>query len=171
MKLVLESVERETDQISVFRFAAADGSVLPAYEPGAHVDFDLGPVGTRSYSLIDWPHATGTLDFAIQREDEGQGGSRAMHGLAAGQTVTANGPRNDFPLAENSGSSLLVAGGIGITPLISMATRLHASGRAFELHYAARTASRMGFAERLTTAFGRLSNSILTTWSRSIFPR
>lgn len=154
MKLVLESVERETDQISVFRFAAADRSALPAYEPGAHVDFDLGPAGIRSYSLIDWPQATGTLDVAVQREDAGQGGSKAMHALATGQTVTATGPKNDFPLDENAGCSLLLAGGIGITPLISMATRLHAGGQAFELHYAARTASRMGFADSLTAAFG-----------------
>ena len=136
------------------RFAAADGSALPAYEPGAHVDFDLGPSGTRSYSLIDWPQATGTLDVAVQREDAGQGGSKAMHGLAPGQTLTATGPKNDFPLDGNAGFSLLLAGGIGITPLISMATRLHASGQAFELHYSARTVSRMGFADCLKAAFG-----------------
>lgn len=154
MKLVLERVDRETDQISVFRFAAADGSKLPVYEPGAHVEFDVGPAGTRAYSLIDWPQETGTFDIAVQREDEGQGGSKAMHGLAAGQVVTANGPKNDFPLAEKPGFSLLLAGGIGITPLISMATHLHDAGQAFELHYAARTASRMGFAESLKVAFG-----------------
>ncbi|MEL7527072.1 MAG: PDR/VanB family oxidoreductase [Pseudomonadota bacterium] len=154
MKLVLERVDRETDQISVFRFAAADGSDLPGYEPGAHVEFDVGPAGTRAYSLIDWPQGTGTFDVAVQREDEGQGGSKAMHGLSAGQVVTANGPKNDFPLSEKPGVSLLLAGGIGITPLISMATRLHAGGQAFELHYTARTASRMGFAESLKAAFG-----------------
>lgn len=154
MKLVLESVEKETDLISVFRFAAADGSELPAYEPGAHVDFDLGPAGTRSYSLIDWPQVSGTFDVAVQREDEGQGGSKAMHALAAGQELSASGPKNDFPLAGNPGFSLLLAGGIGITPLISMATRLQRDGLPFELHYTARTASRMGFADSLRTAFG-----------------
>ncbi|WP_420335031.1 PDR/VanB family oxidoreductase [Roseibium sp.] len=154
MKLVLQSVERETDRISLFKFAAADGSALPAYEPGAHVDFDLGPAGIRSYSLIDWPQASDTFDVAVQREDDGQGGSRAMHGLALGQTVMATGPGNDFPLEDDPGFSLLLAGGIGITPLISMATRLHAGGRAFQLHYAARTASGMGFADSLKAAFG-----------------
>ncbi len=154
MKLVLQSVDKETDRISVFRFAATDGSALPGYEPGAHVDFDLGPAGIRSYSLIDWPQSSATLDVAVQREEDGQGGSKAMHELAVGQEVSASNPKNDFPLADNPGFSLLLAGGIGITPLISMATRLQRQGQPFELHYSARTASRMGFAESLKTAFG-----------------
>ncbi|WP_434054320.1 MAG: PDR/VanB family oxidoreductase [Roseibium sp.] len=154
MKLVLQSVDEETDRISVFRFAATDGSALPGYEPGAHVDVDLGPAGIRSYSLIDWPQSSATLDVAVQREENGQGGSKAMHELAVGQEVSASSPKNDFPLADNPGFSLLLAGGIGITPLISMATRLQRQGQPFELHYSARTASRMGFAESLKTAFG-----------------
>ncbi len=154
MKLVLENVEKETDRISVFSFAAADGSELPGYEPGAHVEFDLGPAGTRAYSLIDWPQQAGTFDVAVQREDKGQGGSKAVHNLVAGQTVIANSPRNDFPLSENSDFSLLLAGGIGITPMISMATRLQATGRRFEVHYTARNESSMAFADRLKAAFG-----------------
>ncbi|MES0885253.1 PDR/VanB family oxidoreductase [Roseibium sp. SCP14] len=161
MKLVLESVEPETDLVRVFGFRAEAGQQLPAYEPGAHLKFDLGPLGTRAYSLIDWPEPNGLYSVAVQREDDGQGGSRAMHELVLGQTVTASDPKNDFPLEEDAPHVLLLAGGIGITPLISMATQLSSEHRSFELHYSARSASRMGFAEKLKAVFGETANFYL----------
>ncbi|GAB2208486.1 PDR/VanB family oxidoreductase [Roseibium sp. ROS1] len=154
MKLVLEGVEPETDQIRVFRFRAEAGGSLPGYEPGAHVKFDLGPLGEREYSLIDWPETDDLYTVAVQREESGQGGSKAMHALSAGQTISVSEPKNDFPLAEDVPHVLLLAGGIGITPLISMATRLKSQDRSFELHYSARSAVRMGFADKLKNAFG-----------------
>ena len=154
MNLVLQSVEPETDQIRVFRFRAETDAPLPGYEPGAHIKFDLGSLGEREYSLIDWPDPDELYTVAVQREDDGQGGSKAMHALTAGQSISVSEPKNDFPLAEDVPHVLLLAGGIGITPLISMATRLKATDRSFELHYSARTASRMGFAGKLKAAFG-----------------
>ena len=154
MKLVLESVEPETDQIRVFRFRAEAGGPLPGYEPGAHVKVDLGPLGEREYSLIDWPEPDDLYTVAVQREEDGAGGSKAMHALSVGQAISASEPKNDFPLAEDVAHVLLLAGGIGITPLISMATRLKSKDRSFELHFSARTASRMGFAGKLKAAFG-----------------
>ncbi|MGX1500314.1 ferredoxin-NADP reductase [Labrenzia sp. MBR-25] len=154
MNLVLQSVEPETDQIRVFRFRAETDAPLPGYEPGAHIKFDLGSLGEREYSLIDWPEPDELYTVAVQREDDGQGGSKAMHALTAGQSISVSEPKNDFPLAEDVPHVLLLAGGIGITPLISMATRLKAKDRSFELHYSARTASRMGFADKLKAAFG-----------------
>ncbi len=154
LKLVLESVEPETDLIRVFRFRAETGQQLPGYEPGAHVRFDLGSLGNRAYSLIDWPEPSDLYTVAVQREEDGEGGSKAMHALAAGQAISVTDPKNDFPLREDAPHVLLLAGGIGITPLISMATRLQAKDRSFEIHYSARTASRMGFADRLKAAFG-----------------
>jgi vanillate O-demethylase ferredoxin subunit len=147
-------VEPETDQIRVFRFRAETDAPLPGYEPGAHIKFDLGSLGEREYSLIDWPEPDELYTVAVQREDDGQGGSKAMHALTAGQSISVSEPKNDFPLAEDVPHVLLLAGGIGITPLISMATRLKAKDRSFELHYSARTASRMGFADKLKAAFG-----------------
>jgi len=154
VKLVLESVERETDLIRVFRFRAEAGGRLPDYEPGAHVEFDLGDAGLRAYSLIDWPQADEHYCVAVQREADGQGGSKAMHTLQPGQTIGAGEPKNDFPLSEDGAHVLLLAGGIGITPLISMASRLLSTGRSFELHYSARTQTRMGFASQLKAVFG-----------------
>lgn len=77
-----------------------------------------------------------------------------MHGLAVGQEVAATEPKNDFPLMGGDAPVLLLAGGIGITPMISMATELQAQGRDFTLHYTARTAARMGFGDALVDAFG-----------------
>ncbi|MEM9631297.1 MAG: PDR/VanB family oxidoreductase [Pseudomonadota bacterium] len=158
MKLVLETIEPETDLVRVFGFRAEAGQQLPVYAPGAHLQFDLGPLGTRAYSLIDWPEPNSLLSVAVQREDEGEGGSRAMHELSLGQTISASEPKNDFPLVAQAPHVLLLAGGIGITPLISMATQLAAERRSFEIHYSARTSSRMGFAEKLKAAFDLAAN-------------
>ena len=154
MKLVLESREPETDLVCVFRFRAEVDGPLPGYESGAHIEFDLGKLGTRAYSLIDWPDGSDVYTVAVQREVDGEGGSRAMHGMEIGQTISVSEPKNDFPLDKSAPHTLLLAGGIGITPLISMATQLKAEGRTFELHFSARTASRMAFAEELKAAFG-----------------
>ncbi len=154
MELILENVVAETEHIRVFTFCAASHSVLPDYSAGAHIEFDLGDVGTRSYSLIDWPDASPHYTVAVQVEQEGEGGSRSMHALAMGQIVETSVPQNNFALRDGDEPVLLLAGGIGITPMISMATALQGQARPFQLHYTARDASRMGFADSLTAAFG-----------------
>ncbi|MEM6663564.1 MAG: PDR/VanB family oxidoreductase [Pseudomonadota bacterium] len=149
MQLTLEAVHDVTDKIRVFRFTGED---LPTWDAGAHVDFML-PAGTRSYSLIDWTGSPLAYEIAVKREDDGSGGSQAMHGLSVGNVVEAGPPKNDFPLSE--GPALLIAGGIGITPLISMAARLQADGREYALHYAAQSPSEMAFRERLAAMCGQ----------------
>lgn len=152
-KLTLQRIEDETPAIRVFQFGAADGSALPDYTPGAHLDFDLDETGTRSYSLIDWPGENNPALYriAVQREETGQGGSKAMHALRVGDTVDATSPLNDFELEAGTAPVLLLAGGIGITPLISMATALLKQGRPFAFHYAGRTEAAMGFTYALRT--------------------
>ena len=153
-QLLLDSVHPETDLIRVMHFISADGSALPEYTAGAHLQFELDDLGARAYSLIDWPETTGGYTIAVQREADGQGGSKAMHAMQVRAIVTATEPKNDFALTDDTQAPvLLLAGGIGITPLISMATELGACARPFALHYTARTGSRMGFADKLKTAF------------------
>jgi len=156
-ELVIDSLNDATDRIRVLTLRPGDGGRLPAHTAGAHLDFDLGTLGTRSYSLIDWPgdaRPATTWRVAVQREDGGQGGSMQMHRFQPGERIAAAGPANDFELGDHPGPALLLAGGIGITPLISMATALAAAGRPFALHYAARSRGVMGFAGALTEAFG-----------------
>lgn len=159
MKLILEQVEAESDLIRVMTFRAASVNELPAYTAGAHIEFDLGSVGKRSYSLLDWPTtANNNYTVGVQREADGEGGSQAMHALSVGDTIEITPPQNNFPLVDGAEPVLLLAGGIGITPMISMATALQQQARAFQLHYTARNLSRMGFAKPLQAAFGDAVN-------------
>ena len=155
--LIVDAIHDETDRIRVLTLKGEPGTTLPAYTAGAHLDFDLGELGTRSYSLIDWvspPLAVDKYTIAVQREDSGTGGSMAMHLLTAGQTIEATDPSNDFELHAGDRPVLLLAGGIGITPLITMATALSEQQRPFELHYSARSASVMGFRSQLEQSLG-----------------
>ncbi|MCY6379430.1 PDR/VanB family oxidoreductase [Hoeflea prorocentri] len=155
LNLVVDSIHDETDRIRVFTLCEASGAELPGYLPGAHLDFDLGELGTRSYSLIDWKSSLSTRNYtiAVQREDDGTGGSKAMHRLEAGRAIKVLPPENDFELRDGAAPVLLLAGGIGVTPLISMASALDAQARDFAFHYSARSAGVMGFRERLGQAF------------------
>lgn len=156
LELVLEEVEDITARVRLFHFADPVGAVLPDYTAGSHVDFHLGKVGVRSYSLIDFPGQPDRSRYsvAVQREADGTGGSRAMHGLKVGDRVKVAAPANDFDLAPGNAPVLLLAGGIGVTPLISMASALKSQGRAFGFHYAARSDSVMAFAAHLRAHFG-----------------
>lgn len=156
-ELVIDSIRDKTDRTREFTLRAADGGALPAHGTGAHVTIDLGDLGSRDYSLIDWPQDAGNADIwriAVQREDEGLGGSQRMHGLAVGDRLNVESTKTDFPLHDHTGPALLLAGGIGITPLISMATALSAAGRPFALEYSARNRAAMAYGAELTEAFG-----------------
>lgn len=143
-----------TKRISEFVLVSASASSLPDYAPGAHVEVATS-AGVRSYSLIDWPGDTdGTYRVAVQREDEGDGGSVAMHALAKGAFIQATPPKNDFALSHGGKPVALLAGGIGVTPLISMASRLKAEGHPFRFDYAGRSAGDMAYLDRLQTEFG-----------------
>jgi len=156
IKAIVREVAALTDRISEIQIAAADGSALPAWEAGAHVLFDLPDGDTRAYSLISFdpiPEAPESYRIAVQREPEGKGGSTHMHRLKPGAKITCAGPKNDFPLTQGA-PAVLLAGGIGITPMISMATTLKAAGQAFDFHYSGRSAPLMAYCDTLRATFG-----------------
>jgi len=147
------AVEPLTARITALRIG---GAALPDYEAGAHVEFDLPDGGTRSYSLITFDAKFDAPDqylVAVQREDDGQGGSKHMHGLAVGDPVTFSPPKNDFPL-NASAPAVLLAGGIGITPMISMASALVAVGQDVSLVFAGRTEADMAYCGALRDTLG-----------------
>ncbi|WP_406648677.1 PDR/VanB family oxidoreductase [Aliisedimentitalea scapharcae] len=157
LKLTLLDKTPVTDSISLFRFAPADGEELSGYAAGAHVDFDMGAPGLRSYSLIDFVAPSGgpdTYSVAVQREDKGQGGSVAMHALTLGAQVSVSLPKNDFALHDGDAPAVLLAGGIGVTPIISFAAELTRRGTEFSLHYATRSAAVSAFGDVLRDRFG-----------------
>lgn len=153
LELVAKGITDITPRIKLFHLDSASGAPLPAYTPGSHLTFDLGELGVRSYSLIDWPDSAGGYRIAVQREDDGQGGSKAMHDLNVGDTITATPPKNDFELVAGDGPFLLLAGGIGVTPMISFATDLQARGATFDFHFTTRSADVCPFDAELKAHF------------------
>ncbi|MGB1213795.1 MAG: PDR/VanB family oxidoreductase [Pikeienuella sp.] len=152
---VVTEVTRLTDRINTFVVAGGDGAALPSWEPGAHVEFDIAG-DTRAYSLIafdpapDGPHS---YRIAVQREDDGQGGSKAMHALTVGAQVTFGAPKNDFAVVTGA-PGVFLAGGIGVTPLISMAAKLRGAGQDVTFHYAGRSADVMAYRTALAESWG-----------------
>ncbi|MFB9127582.1 PDR/VanB family oxidoreductase [Paraburkholderia dipogonis] len=126
------------------------GAELPPFEAGAHVEVEVEPGLTRHYSICNSPQERNRYVLGILREPSSKGGSATIHQLFhEGMRIKISPPRNQFRLNESAAHSLLVAGGIGITPLLAMAWRLHALGASFELHYCVRTRARAAFIEML----------------------
>ncbi|MFJ8331335.1 PDR/VanB family oxidoreductase [Streptomyces sp. NPDC094437] len=118
-----------------YELRAADGGTLPPFEAGAHVDVHLGPSLVRSYSLLNSPQQKDRYLICVRRDDTGRGGSQAMHrDIAVGQRLRISAPRNLFALVDAE-RYILLGGGIGVTPLLSMAETLAARGAAFTLHH------------------------------------
>jgi len=135
-----------SEDVVRFEFTAEDGAPLPEWTAGAHVDVVIAPEYQRQYSLAGDPADRARYVLGIQREAAGRGGSMLMHRVfRPGRRVFVSPPRNHFPLDEGARFSLLMAGGIGVTPLITMAHRLHALGRDFALHYSAATRAAAAF--------------------------
>ncbi|MBL4600765.1 MAG: oxidoreductase [Rhizobiaceae bacterium] len=157
VNLVVKNVSQVTDRIRQIEFADVMDLSLPSYSAGAHVDFDLGELGSRSYSLIDWAQPAEkpkTYTIAVQREESGLGGSMKMHELSVGLNITCSNPSNDFELADIDAPSLLLAGGIGITPIISMMAKLNSQGRSYKGIYTGRSQDFMAFLPQLQNSFG-----------------
>lgn len=143
----------EAKDICAFELAAADGAELPAFTAGAHVDVHLPGGAIRQYSLCNSPSERHRYVIGVLRDPNSRGGSVAMHDrVKEGDPVYVSHPRNQFPLAPGAKRSLLLAGGIGVTPMLSMAEHLHAQGQDFELHYCTRSRERTAFLERLAAA-------------------
>ncbi len=132
------------------------GRPLPAFTPGAHIDVHVAPGIVRQYSLCNGPADLHHYQIAVKREPQSRGGSAAIHErLAVGDRLTVGRPRNNFPLERTGARPLLLAGGIGITPILSMARHLAATGEPFALHYFARSATHAAFLDRLAeSGFG-----------------
>lgn len=133
-----------SEDVGRFTFEAEDAS-FPNCAAGAHVDVHLPNGLIRNYSLTDWEPGGHRVTVGVKREPAGRGGSVAMHDLEVGSVVQISPPRNTFPLRTKDAPIVLLGGGIGITPLYSMARFLGAADRIFELHYLVRTQALAAF--------------------------
>jgi ferredoxin-NADP reductase/predicted pyridoxine 5'-phosphate oxidase superfamily flavin-nucleotide-binding protein len=159
LALVVAGVNELTPRIRAYTLRAADGVELPPVTAGAHVDLPVplagGRVATRRYSIASDPARRDAWEFAVLREDGGSGGSAAVHAhYRVGLRLNAALPGNDFRLVNDARPAVLIAGGIGITPIRAMAHALRASGRNFTLHYAARSRDDMAWGAELAREFG-----------------
>lgn len=127
-----------SSEICNFTFEAV-GRGFAGQEAGSHVDVFLGPELVRNYSVWEWGDGGEYLSIAVKREDNGRGGSLAMHNLSVGVEVQLGGPRNNFPIVSDGQPIVLVGGGIGITPIYAMARALEHAGRDFEVYYLVRS--------------------------------
>ena len=125
LKLMVVEVAQLTPSIKKFVFASADDSSLPGWEAGAHLVFELPNGLHNAYSLANNPAERGRYVTAILREAGGKGGSIYMHDeIKVGDVLKVTGPQNNFPIEANAKKHLLIAGGIGITPLLAMGHRI-----------------------------------------------
>lgn len=147
----VKTIRQEAIDIKSFLLVSADATPLPPFTPGAHIDAHVEGV-VRQYSLCNGPDDSEGYLIAVKREADSRGGSRAMHELKEGDELIIGGPRNNFPIDPSARHHVLLAGGIGITPLLSMARHLKAAGASFELHYFTRTEQHTAFRPLLAGA-------------------
>jgi ferredoxin-NADP reductase len=148
----VRSLSWEADGVLSVELVTPDGAALPAFEAGAHVDLQLPVPGVaggtlpRSYSLCNDPRETHRYIVGIGRDRASRGGSRWVHEhLRPGALLQISAPRNHFRLNEAAPAFALIAGGIGITPILAMARRLHALGKPVRALVAARSREAAAF--------------------------
>jgi len=140
----------EARDICTFELSDPRGRALPPFSPGSHITVHVRPGLVRPYSLCNHPRETHRYLIGVLRVPASRGGSQAMHEqLREGDLIEIGAPRNHFPLASGARRHLLLAGGIGVTPILSMAEQLAETGEDFEMHYCARSAERAAFLGRL----------------------
>lgn len=172
IEVLLHSITHLAENISSFEFVAPEGKALPAFSAGSHIDVHLPNGVIRQYSLCNDSSEQHRYVVAVLRDALGRGGSKAMHDeLRVGARVTISAPRNHFALVSGVSRHVFVAGGIGITPIMSMIAQARAKHHDFHLYYCARSPQRTAFLAELAPLIelgyvtlhydgGELSNSL-----------
>lgn len=136
--------------ICSFELVPLDGRPLPRFTAGAHIDVHTPAGLVRQYSLSNDPRETSRYVIGVLKDSASRGGSISMHhDVREGQILRISAPRNHFALIEGNHRTLLLAGGIGITPLLSMVEHLKGKNADFALHYCTRSVERTAFRDRL----------------------
>lgn len=150
LKLRVKRISYEADSINAYELVSPTGDALLPFTAGSHIDLHLPDGMIRSYSLVNDQLERHRYVIAVNKDAASRGGSCLVHDtFKVGDIIAVSPPRNNFALREDAELSVLIAGGIGITPLLSMIRRLETLGRAWRLFYAARTRSAAAFADEL----------------------
>lgn len=155
LQLKVSAIRELTPSIKLFEFVSAEGGDLPEFEAGAHIDVRTGNGLVRSYSLANDPKERHRWVTAVLKEADGGGGSKWMHEeLAEGDVLSSTEPIQNFPLDEDAPLTLLLGGGIGITPLMAMGYRLKETGARRHLYYCTKSPEDTAFMEEVKALFG-----------------
>jgi ferredoxin-NADP reductase/nitrite reductase/ring-hydroxylating ferredoxin subunit len=149
LRAVVKRKWETANGVMAFELGALD-KFLPTFQPGAHIDVHLPNGMTRQYSITNGPGELLSYTIGVKRELASKGGSEAMiETVREGDVLAISEPRNNFPLRRDSVRTILIAGGIGITPILSMARFLAKSDLPYELHYIVRTDDQVAFRDQL----------------------
>ncbi len=150
IEVIVSNAEKMTDTVTKYEFTALDGSPLPEWSAGGHLDVLVSPEFLRQYSLSGNPADRSHYQIGVLREDGGRGGSALLHRIfEPGRKLFISKPINHFELDETATKTLLMGGGIGITPMIAFAHRLHDLGRNFAVHYSCSRQADAGYLDDL----------------------
>ncbi len=146
LQVQVVSGESLSNNITRYRLANKDGTQLPAWRAGSHIDVVVAPGFIRQYSLCGNPSDRSHYEIAVLQEEQGRGGSKLLHRIfTKGRRIFISEPINHFPLQENARVTYLMGGGIGITPMMAMAHELDSANMPFELHYSCKTRASAAF--------------------------
>lgn len=153
VRVEVSRVEKMTEDITKYEFKSLDGSALPEWSAGAHLDVLVAPEFLRQYSMSGDPANREVYQIGVLKEETGRGGSKTMHRIfTPGRKVFISKPINHFELDETASKTFLMGGGIGITPMIAFAHRLYALNKEFELHYSSSHSGAAGYLSDLAAA-------------------
>ncbi len=159
--VVVKRKWQSADGVIGFELADRDGKHLPTFQPGAHIDVHLPNGLVRQYSLTNGPGDLMSYTIGVKAESASKGGSKILvETVREGDVLAISEPRNNFPLRRDATRTVLIAAGIGITPLLSMARFLDKSSLNYELHYFARASETMAFSSELDVLHGRVDRHI-----------
>ncbi|MCG7522550.1 Rieske 2Fe-2S domain-containing protein [Ruegeria sp. Ofav3-42] len=150
LRVTVAEKEMTADDILKVRFESIKGG-LPTFQPGAHIDVHLQNGLIRQYSLTNGPGETDHYTIGVKRDPNSRGGSVAIHDdVKKGDVLAISAPRNNFPLRRDAVHTILIAGGIGVTPMIAMARALNVQGLSFEFHYFVQGESHIAFSQEIS---------------------
>ncbi|UOO92517.1 PDR/VanB family oxidoreductase [Vitreoscilla stercoraria] len=151
MTVLVERTETLCNGIKLLQLIHPEGQNLPTFEAGAHIDVHLGNSLMRQYSLCNSPSEQHRYHIAVLEDAQSRGGSQYVHQhIQAGQTLQISAPRNVFSLAQTHSKAVLLAGGIGITPLLAMAEQFLVNQVDFQLVYCCKSPEHIAFTGRLS---------------------
>ena len=154
IEVLIESRKDLECGVTVLRFISANDNALPAFRAGAHIDVMISEKLVRQYSLCNVPGDVDHYRVGVLNDPHSRGGSAALFKkFRVGEKILISVPRNHFEIQKHDGKAILVAGGIGITPIVSMAYELRQQSRDFEIHYCLNKKVNGAFVEELETEF------------------